>query len=119
MPKMMPKPIPAAAARKVNSTTDSSRGDVGAIIGPSSKRSSCQPLVELHVLPPLHVPGEIPRHAVDHHPLPEDGLVEGVEGAVERPDQTFGGEMIEDETGALARGGIEGLDGVGEAAGLV
>src|SRR3954471_11630450 len=105
----MPKPIPATAARRVNSTTDSSGGDVGAIIAPSSKRSSCQPLVQLHVLPPLYVPREIPRHAVDHHPLPEDGLVEGVEGAVERPDQTFGGKVIEDEAGALAGGGIEGL----------
>src|SRR6185312_1995659 len=116
----MPKTIPATAARSVNSTTDSSAGEFGVMSPPSLRRSlPRQPPVQLHVLLALFVPGEVLRHAVGHQFFPGGAVGVGVEGVVEGPAQAGGDEVIEDDAGALAGGGVEELDGVGEAAGFV
>src|SRR5688572_993836 len=81
-------------------------------------QSAGQPPVEqLHVLPALDIPGKVLSHAVEHQALPGGFVLVGVEGGIEGPAQALGRVVLEDEAGTLAGRGVEGLDGIGQAAG--
>src|SRR3954463_7602936 len=71
-----------------------------------------EPPVELHILLPLDLPGEISRHPVPHELRPALAVLVGEKSVAERPGETGRVEGVEEEAGALVGPGVPGVDGV-------